>query len=150
MRAIDLEAEGLPAHLALRIGGHVGPVFPTYDPVLDANGFMGSHVSRTARIEPVTPAGAVYVTEPFAAALVLADRRSSSATTSATWRRQRATATCACTGSGAATRATRPPEKRSSQRRWRTTAQLLSGTMISLPVFMFFISVAWGMTWIAS
>jgi adenylate cyclase len=34
-------------------------------------GFMGSHVSRTARIEPVTPAAAVYVTEPFAAALML-------------------------------------------------------------------------------
>ena len=32
---------------------------------------MGSHVSRTARIEPVTPAGAVYVTEQFAAALAL-------------------------------------------------------------------------------
>ena len=29
-------------------------------------------MSRTARIEPVTPPGAVYVTEPFAAALVLA------------------------------------------------------------------------------
>jgi class 3 adenylate cyclase len=28
-------------------------------------------VSRTARIEPVTPPGAVYVTEPFAAALML-------------------------------------------------------------------------------
>jgi class 3 adenylate cyclase len=36
--------------------------------------FMGSHVSRTARIEPVTPPGSVYVTEPFAAALVLAGR----------------------------------------------------------------------------
>ena len=72
--AIDLEAEGLPAHLALRIGGHIGPVFPTHDPVLDAPGFMGSHVSRTARIEPVTPPGAVYVTEPFAAALFLDER----------------------------------------------------------------------------
>ena len=69
--AIDLEAEGLPSDLALRIGAHVGPVFPTHDPVLDADGFMGSHVSRTARIEPVTPPGAVYVTEPFAAALEL-------------------------------------------------------------------------------
>jgi len=29
------------------------------------------HVTRTARIEPVTPPGAVFVTEPFAAALVL-------------------------------------------------------------------------------
>ena len=71
---LDLEAEGLPTTLALRLGGHVGPVFPTYDPVLETQGFMGSHVSRTARIEPVTPPGAVYVTEPFAAALVLADR----------------------------------------------------------------------------
>ncbi len=69
--AIDLEAQGLPGDLALRLGGHVGPVFPTHDPVLDQLAFMGSHVSRTARIEPVTPPGAVYVTEPFAAALVL-------------------------------------------------------------------------------
>ena len=74
MASIDLEAERLPSHLALRIGGHVGPVFPIHDPVLDADGFMGSHVSRTARIEPVTPPGGVYVTEPFAAALVLDGR----------------------------------------------------------------------------
>ncbi len=72
MSEIDLEAEGLPEHLALRLGGHVGPVFPTHDPVIDELAFMGSHVSRTARIEPVTPPGAVYVTEPFAAALGLA------------------------------------------------------------------------------
>lgn len=71
MTGIDLEAVGLPAHLALRLGAHVGPVFPTHDPVLDTQAFMGSHVSRTARIEPVTPPGAVYVTEPLAAALEL-------------------------------------------------------------------------------
>lgn len=71
MADVDLAAAGLPAHLALRMGGHVGPVFPTRDPVLDRPGFMGSHVSRTARIEPVTPPGVVYVTEPFAAALAL-------------------------------------------------------------------------------
>jgi class 3 adenylate cyclase len=70
--AIDLPSVGLPAHLALRLGGHLGPVFPIHDPVVDAGAFMGSHVSRTARIEPVTPPGAVYVTEAFAAALVLA------------------------------------------------------------------------------
>lgn len=71
MARLDLEAEGLPSHLALRLGAHLGPVFPTHDPVLDELAFMGSHVSRTARIEPVTPPGAVYVTEPFAAALAL-------------------------------------------------------------------------------
>jgi hypothetical protein len=73
--SIDLESEGLPSHLALRLGGHVGPVFPVYDPVLELDRFTGSHVSRTARIEPVTPAGAVYVTEAFAAALELAGNR---------------------------------------------------------------------------
>ena len=72
MAEIDLEAEGLPTHLALRLGAHLGPVFPTWDPVLEELAFMGSHVSRTARIEPVTPPGTVYVTEPFAAALALA------------------------------------------------------------------------------
>jgi class 3 adenylate cyclase len=71
MEAIELDSAGLPAHLALRLGGHVGPVFPIIDPVLGERTFMGSHVSRTARIEPVTPPAAVYVTEPFAAALVL-------------------------------------------------------------------------------
>ncbi len=75
MAAIDLAADGLPADLALRLGGHLGPVFPTHDPVLDELAFMGSHVSRTARIEPVTPPGAVYVTEQFAAALVLSASR---------------------------------------------------------------------------
>ena len=71
LAAVDFAAAGLPATLALRLGGHIGPVFPTHDPVLDELGFMGSHVSRTARIEPVTPPGIVYVTEPFAAALEL-------------------------------------------------------------------------------
>jgi class 3 adenylate cyclase len=33
---------------------------------------MGSHLGSTARIEPVTPPGAVYVTEAFAALLELA------------------------------------------------------------------------------
>jgi len=69
--AIDLQATGLPSSLALRLGAHVGPVFPTHDPVLGRLGFMGSHVSRTARLEPVTPPGEVYVTEQFAAALEL-------------------------------------------------------------------------------
>ena len=35
---------------------------------------LGTHVTRTARVEPVTPPGAVYVTDAFAAALVLAGR----------------------------------------------------------------------------
>jgi class 3 adenylate cyclase len=72
MEGIDLKAAGLPTHLALRLSGHVGPVFPFIDPVLGTPSFMGSHISRTARIEPVTPPGEVYVTEAFAASLELA------------------------------------------------------------------------------
>ncbi len=71
MESIDLVALRLPSHLALRLGGHVGPVFPVRNPIMGTPGFMGSHVSRTARIEPVTPPGSVFVTEPFAAALML-------------------------------------------------------------------------------
>ena len=73
--SIDFAAVGLPGHLALRLGAHLGPVFRYHDPVIDGPDFTGSHVSRAARIEPVTPPGAVYVTEPFAAALVLAGQR---------------------------------------------------------------------------
>lgn len=71
MDAVDLDALELPSDLALRLGAHIGPVFPVQDPVLHTAAFMGSHVNRTARIEPVTPPGTVYVTEPFAAALML-------------------------------------------------------------------------------
>jgi class 3 adenylate cyclase len=71
MDSVNLAALRLPEHLALRVGGHLGPVFPVRNPIMDVTGFMGSHVSRTARIEPVTPPGSVYVTEPFAAALEL-------------------------------------------------------------------------------
>jgi hypothetical protein len=74
LETIDLTGFGLPADLSMRLGGHVGPVFAIRDPVLEQTVFMGAHVSRTARVEPVTPPGAVYVTEPFAAALALAEQ----------------------------------------------------------------------------
>jgi class 3 adenylate cyclase len=71
MDAIDLARVRLPGYLALRLGAHLGPAFPIIDPVRRVRTYHGSHVSRTARIEPVTPPTAVYVTEPFAAALAL-------------------------------------------------------------------------------
>ena len=55
----------------LRIGAHYGAVFETDDPVTGHPTFYGVEVSRTARIEPVTPPGQVYVTESFAAALAM-------------------------------------------------------------------------------
>ncbi len=68
---MDFEAIGLPPGFSLRLGGHLGPVFPMIDKVSGNENFFGAHVSRTARVEPVTPPGYVYVTEPFAARLAL-------------------------------------------------------------------------------
>lgn len=64
-------ASGLPTGLRLRLAGHFGPTYDGYDPVRREPSVIGAHVTRAARIEPVTPGGAVYVTEPFAAALAL-------------------------------------------------------------------------------
>jgi Adenylate and Guanylate cyclase catalytic domain len=71
MSTIDLEAAGLPETLKLRLGGHLGPVYELDDPVTHRPNYYGAHVSRAARIEPITPEGCVYVTETFAALLAL-------------------------------------------------------------------------------
>lgn len=65
------ETIDLPKELTLRIGGHLGPVYSSHDPILGRTNFFGAHVSRAARVEPATPPGFVYVTEPFAASLAL-------------------------------------------------------------------------------
>ena len=67
--AIDWQKIGLPADMNIRIGMHTGPVFRGNDPIIGRDGFFGSHVTRAARIEPVTARGSVYVTEQMAAAL---------------------------------------------------------------------------------
>jgi hypothetical protein len=68
---VDLAAAGLPTDMALRLGGHLGPVYTARDPILKRDNFFGAHVSRAARIEPVTPERCVYVTETLAAVLAL-------------------------------------------------------------------------------
>jgi len=71
INALDLKAAGLPETLKLRLGGHLGPVYELDDPVTVRSNYYGAHVSRAARIEPITPEGCVYVTETFAAVLAL-------------------------------------------------------------------------------
>lgn len=68
---IDRERCRLPLDMALRIGIHLGPSYAARDPILMRENFFGAHVSRAARIEPVTPEGCVYVTETMAAVLAL-------------------------------------------------------------------------------
>jgi class 3 adenylate cyclase len=58
---------GLPKDLGIRIVLHAGPLFAFNDPVLQRTSCIGTHVTRGARIEPVTPPGQVYVSQEFAA-----------------------------------------------------------------------------------
>jgi class 3 adenylate cyclase/tetratricopeptide (TPR) repeat protein len=64
---------GLPEKLNLRIALHAGPVYSCNDPITGHLNFTGTHVSRAARIEPVTPPGQVYASQEFAA-LAAAER----------------------------------------------------------------------------
>ena len=68
---LDFVSLGLPASLGLRLGLDAGAVFEIRDPILNSVTFTGTHINRTARLEPCTPPGEVYVTEAFAALLTL-------------------------------------------------------------------------------
>jgi hypothetical protein len=69
MLAVDWTAVGLPDTSQIRIALHAGPVFCSFDPIMGRDSYFGSSVTRTARIEPVTPPGMVYASEAFAATL---------------------------------------------------------------------------------
>lgn len=66
VEAVDRRAHGLPADLRLRLGAHAGPVFTGHDPIRDEATYFGAEVTRTARIEPRTPPGEVYLTDALA------------------------------------------------------------------------------------
>jgi class 3 adenylate cyclase len=61
------EDKGLRAGLNLRIALHAGPAYEFDDPITGDRSYGGTHVSRAARLEPITPSGQVYATESFAA-----------------------------------------------------------------------------------
>ena len=63
----DWGKTGLPKALNLRIALHAGPVYACVDPVTEQPSYTGTHVSRAARIEPITPPGQVYASQAFAA-----------------------------------------------------------------------------------
>jgi class 3 adenylate cyclase len=70
----DYATLGLDGSGGMRIGAHYGPAYRTLDHITGRITFYGTEVSKAARIEPVTPPGAVFVTEPFAAILTLEAR----------------------------------------------------------------------------
>jgi len=63
----DWSKKGLPKAINLRIALHAGPVYSCIDPVTGLQSYTGTHVSRAARIEPITPPGQVYSSQAFAA-----------------------------------------------------------------------------------
>ena len=67
VRTTDWMALGFRHELGLRIGLHAGPVYACIDPVTGRPNYLGVHVSRAARIEPITPPGEVYASGAFAA-----------------------------------------------------------------------------------
>lgn len=67
VRSADWPGLGLPAGLDVRVGLHAGPAYACTDPVTERPNFVGAHVSRAARLEPITPPGQVYASRPFAA-----------------------------------------------------------------------------------
>ncbi len=71
LSAIDGSVLGRDEAPTMRIGAHYGPVFTDWDPIIGRGTFYGRSLSRAARIEPITPPGAVFVTEAFAAVLLL-------------------------------------------------------------------------------
>ncbi len=70
----DYATLGLDGSGGMRIGAHYGPAYRAQDLITGRTTFYGTEVSKAARIEPVTPPGAVFVTEPFAAILALEAR----------------------------------------------------------------------------
>jgi class 3 adenylate cyclase/tetratricopeptide (TPR) repeat protein len=63
----DWAAYGLPNGMNIRVALHCGPVYCGGNPITGSPLYTGPHTSRTARIEPITPPGQVYVSSAFAA-----------------------------------------------------------------------------------
>jgi class 3 adenylate cyclase len=62
----DWAAKELPEDLNLRVALHAGPVWSYTNPVTGKSDYIGTHVTRAARLEPITPPGHVYATYGFA------------------------------------------------------------------------------------
>ncbi|MFD1611307.1 tetratricopeptide repeat-containing protein [Sphingomonas tabacisoli] len=60
---------GLDRPTQMRVSMHFGPVYHGSDPIAGREAFYGTEISRAARVEPLTPPGSIYASEPLAAVL---------------------------------------------------------------------------------
>lgn len=75
MNGIEQSSLDLDEPLMLRIGLHYGPVYKLRDHLAQTVTYSSTDVTKTARIEPVTPPGEIFGTEPFVAMLELEGER---------------------------------------------------------------------------
>ncbi|MBU0622283.1 MAG: DUF4071 domain-containing protein [Gammaproteobacteria bacterium] len=71
LAGIDQSGIELKEPLMMRIGLHFGPVYKVYDHLRKCHTYSSHDVTKAARIEPVTPPGEIFGTEPFVAMLEL-------------------------------------------------------------------------------
>lgn len=71
LKDFDYKACGLSKMIELRIALHVGPLTAYKNDESNAQSFLGTHVCRAARLEPITPPGDIYSTFEFACLTVL-------------------------------------------------------------------------------
>jgi class 3 adenylate cyclase/tetratricopeptide (TPR) repeat protein len=71
IQSFDFAELGLPATLALRVGGHYGPVSFAKDVLTERQSPFGSQIAYAARIEPIAIPGSILVSEAFAARLAI-------------------------------------------------------------------------------
>lgn len=69
LASLDQTGLNIDEPLQMRIGLHYGPVYKVYDHLARRYTFSSHDVTKTARIEPVTPPGEIFGTEPFVAML---------------------------------------------------------------------------------
>lgn len=60
---------GLDRPTQMRVSLHFGPVYYGKDPITGRQTYYGTEISRAARVEPLTPPGSIYASEPLAAIL---------------------------------------------------------------------------------
>ncbi len=63
--------QGINQNISIRIALHMGPVYNIENHIKQGEDFFGSHVNRTARIEPITVSGNIFASEQFVAKLLM-------------------------------------------------------------------------------
>lgn len=71
VKRVDWTQFGMSPDTTVRVAAHCGPAYPIMCPVTDRPNYCGTHIIRTARVEPVVTPGEVFVTDSMAAYLAL-------------------------------------------------------------------------------